>query len=224
MKKVITFFTVVFSLLTMHAQYVKVEPGNFTNVQISGNIKVVLIPSNKSMVEVSGISAEKVEILNKAGKLTLKLAPSTLGKEESAEANIYFKSLEVIQADNGSSIVCTSPIESFSLNVVLKDKSDIYLYIKTINTTVDLSKNCVLKLIGDTDNYTVNMKENCELKSRDLNAKKTTITLDGDGTAQVSAIDSINAKVLSSGSIFVYGEPKSVTEKAEGSGTITMVK
>lgn len=224
MKKIITILVFVFSIVSIHAQYVKEEPGNFNTVQISDKIKVVLVPSDKTMVEVSGTHSEKVQISNKGGKLSLSLPNSETLQGEMTQANVYFKSLENIQADNGAIIICTSPIESYAMNLSVKNRSDVYVYLKTINVTVDLANNSVLKLIGNSDNQTINSKDNCELKARDFIAKKTTITLQADGNAQVFASDSVNAKVVSSGFIFVYGAPPAVTQNADGSGTITIVQ
>ena len=224
MQNITTFLIFVFSILSVPAQYVKEEPGNFNTLQISDKIKVVLVPSNKTMVEVSGTHAEKVQISNKGGKLSLSLPNAESLQGEMTQANIYFKSLESIQADNGAIIICTSPIESYAMNLSVKNRSDVYLYLKTINVTIDLANNSVLKLIGNSDNQIINSKDNSEIKARDFITKKTTITLQADGNAQVFASDAVNAKVVSSGFIFVYGPPTTVTQNADGSGTITIVQ
>jgi hypothetical protein len=223
MKNLITSIVTFLCVLSAQAQYVKNEPGNFTGIQISGKMSVVLIPSNKTLVEVNGMSAESVQIMNKSGKLSIQL-PSKEGQQlDGAQVTVFFKSLENMQVDGGAKVVCTSPLETHTLTLNIKDASDVYLYTKTINANAELVKNSVLKLIGNSDNFTINMKENCELKARDLINKKATISLDADGNAQISASEAINAKVSTQGSIFVYGEPKAVTKKADAGGNITIV-
>ena len=88
------FFVFILATSSIFAQNVTKNPGEFTGVKVFDQISVKLIPSDESKVEISGLRAEEVEVINKNGELKIRMPFKKLLQGETIEATVYYQKLQ----------------------------------------------------------------------------------------------------------------------------------
>lgn len=206
-----------------NAQTITKNPGDFETVRVFDKISVQLFPAKEAKVELKGARANEVELINKGGALTLRMPLLKLLQGESIEAVVYFVSLESVEANEGTFVVCTSPIENINFKLNVKEGAQVSLFLKTSKTTVSIASGGILKLQGTTDNQDIVMKAGGELDAKDFISKQTTISVNAGGIAYIFATEFVEAKVRAGGSIYIHGKPRKIDQKTVISGEIMEV-
>jgi hypothetical protein len=223
MNKLIFFFIFSMCSIGICGQTISKNPGDFHKVRVFDQISVRLIPAQETKVEIKGLQAKEVQILNKDGNLTLRLPPLKLLQGETVEAVVYFKKLESIEANEGTFVRCGSEIEAIIFKINVKEGADVGLYLKTSKTEISLASRGVLKLTGNTDFQDITMKAGGTLEAKEFITKQTTITLNAGGNAYINASEYVDAKVRAGGTIYIHGKPKLIDQKTIIAGNIIQV-
>lgn len=218
-------FSIVFLCLAQaNAQKITKDPGDFSSVKVFDRIQVILVASTENKVEISGLRASEVQIVNNNGELKIKMDIKKLLKGEEIEAVVYFKNLTSVDASEGSSISCQETIKGISFSVNAKEGAEIKLKLETEKTNVVVSSGGIIDLKGNTSNQDIIMKAGGTLDAVQFISKQTTISVNAGGNANIYATDYVDAKVRAGGSVIIFGKPKEINQKAVLGGTIREAK
>ena len=77
-----------------------------------------------------------------------------------------------------------------------------------------------LEIGGSADDGEFHVSGSGDINGKEVKCKRVTCSVSGSGNLSCFASDTLNAKVSGSGDIQYAGSPKSVNEKASGSGSI----
>jgi hypothetical protein len=218
MKKISLIAALVLAQLSF-AQITK-NPGDFNELKVYDRINTELIPSNENKVVISGKESEKAEVINKNGTLILRMPTIKLLKGEDITAKVYFRSLEEIEASEGSYVVCDELLKQQSMEVTSREGAEIKLKLEVDEVEVKAITGGKIKLSGIAREQEISIGTGGILEAETLETVKTKIKITTGGQADIRASDRVEAKIRAGGDITIYGNPKSVSEDIKLGGTI----
>ena len=222
MKKIILFVFLLVSNILL-AQISK-SLGDFSKVTAFDKISVKLVSSNENRIEIKGDLASEVQIITKNKELKIRMPLEHLMKGDDVNVILYFKKLEAIEANEGSSISCDSNLKALDFNLIAKEGADIKVAIDAQRITLKSSNGAVITLSGKAQNLEAIVSSGGILEAQKLETNQTVISVNAGGNADVFATDLVDAKVRAGGNITIFGNPKQVNQKTVIAGNIKIIK
>lgn len=198
--------------------------GDFTNISIFDKIKVVLISADENKVELDGVNAAEVEVINKNGTVKLRMPLAKFLSGERVEAKIYYTELNSILAAEGSKVSAETIIKSDALLIETKEGALVNLNIETENLKLKVYTGSEIKLKGTTHYLDALVHTGADLKAKELSARHALVNVNTGGIATVTATEYLSVKVVAGGSVFVYGNPEKLEQSVTAGGTIIINK
>ncbi|WP_306351238.1 head GIN domain-containing protein [Flavobacterium sp. '19STA2R22 D10 B1'] len=220
MKKFMMFAFLVVAQISVAQSPVTKEVGEFNQLNVFDRISVQLIPSKENKIEIVGARAKEVELVNKNGKLKVRLPLKKLLKGEEITAKLYFKSIDVIEASEGSYVSSEKTFSGVSFEINAKEGAEINIQLDVEKATVRATTGGIVKLTGKATNQDVVINTGGILQAKTLITKQTAVSINAGGEADVNATDIVDAKVRAGGNITVYGDPKQINKKHVIGGSI----
>lgn len=134
------------------------------------------------------------------------------------------KEISEITLKGSGDINSTEALSLENLILTVNGSGDISLNVesKIIQSEVNGSGDIDLK--GRTIEFTANVNGSGDINSKKLTTKNSVLYINGSGDIYSTTTDKVDALVVGSGDIFVYGNPKNVIKNVKGSGDITISK
>jgi len=198
--------------------------GDFSTIRVFDKINVTLVKSNESKIVINGTRAEDVEVVTKNDELKVRMKLSKLLKGEDIQATVYYKSIDHVEASEGSFVGSADTFNSTAFEVNTKEGSTIKLELEVSKLKSKSSSGGILDLTGKATNHDATLTAGGILKAKNLTTAQTTVSVSAGGEADVFATDFVDAKTKAGGDINVYGNPKQVNQKTFAGGTINVRK
>jgi len=221
MKKIV-FSLLIFSTVAF-AQETK-NVGNFNKVTSFDRIDVFLVPSDENKVQLDGKDAEEVELVNKNGELKIRMPLTKIMSGDNISVTVYFKSLDAVEANEGSRIACGDTIKATFFDIIVKEGSEIKLLLDVEKLKSKVSDGSTVSLEGKASTQDVLVNSGGIYEAKKLLTSQTIITANAGGQAAVFATNVVDAKVRAGGEITIYGKPKQINQKVIAGGTIEQAK
>ena len=93
------------------------EVGDFNELKVYDLIEVTLIQSTENKVVIKGEDTQDVSIVNKNGILKVKMNAEKIFRGEDTYVEVYFKNIDVIDANEGAQIVGNEMITQNTLEL-----------------------------------------------------------------------------------------------------------
>lgn len=222
MKKVSTIIFLVISQFLLAQITKNIE--NFTKVTAFDKISVQLIQSTENKVELTGKFETDAELINNNGELKIRLPIGYFLHGDNLVAKVYFKSLEAVEANEGSYVSCETEIKALDFSIIAKEGAQIKVIINADRITVKSSNGSVIKLSGKAQNLDVVTNSGGKLEAEKCITNQTTVSVNAGGFADVNATNLVDAKTRAGGTITIYGNPKLVKQKKILGGNIIIYK
>lgn len=198
--------------------------GDFNSIAVFDRISVELIKSNESKIEIKGDRADEVELVNKNGNLKVRMKLKKLLDGEEITAKVYYKSLESIDASEGSYVISDDVFKQSSIKANAKEGSEIRVNIDVEKATLRAVTGGILQIKGSASNQDASVGTGGILRAEGLETSQTTVTITTGGEADVRATELVDAKVRAGGTITVFGSPKQINKKTTLGGSINESK
>lgn len=222
MKKII-FTMFIFLVFSIQAQTtITKNIGDFSELKVFSGIEVELIKSSEQKVVITGKKSEKVNIKNTNNILKVLLPfPYKADKRGDALVTIYYnKNIAIIDANEGSTIT-GKEIKQEQLEVNSQEGAFINLVVETKHLEVRASSGGIIKLTGSTKNQNIDLDLYGVYNGFNLDCSTNTTVVAGSGAkAEISAGETLKAKVSFGGSIFYKGNPEILKDKKVLGGII----
>ncbi len=198
--------------------------GFYDQITVTGAFHVKIITGNPGTLKV--IADENlmpyIETYTKGHKLVMRVNPEF---SITHHTKLYIE----LPADNLSKITLTGSGKVFNnsafnwdnLKLILTGSGvmEITNQIKHIN--VSLTGSGKIYLSGNTEEADYNLTGSGNINAKDLKAQKIKASITGSGKIYLHAIRVLNARIMGSGNIIYYDQPKKINSKIFGSGDIT---
>ena len=199
--------------------------GDYSILKVYNGIDLELINSSESKLEITGKKSEKVTVKNINNTLKIALPFSINPSNNSADGEVlvklyYNNEIAVIDANEGATIT-GKKLSQDSLEVNAQERALINLVLECKHLEVRASSGGIIKLKGTTKNQDVNVDLYGIYNGYDLQVSANTVVKSGTGAkAEISAGETLKAKVSFGGSIFYKGNPEVLKDKKVVGGII----
>ncbi len=221
MKNYITLFLLIATNF-FYAQSITTEKiEDFYKIKVYNGIRLELIKSNENKIEITGTKSNKVKIKNIEGVLKVSLRfPELLAGDKVNVKLFYNKDIQTIDGNEGSKITGRD-INQTHLEVKAQEGASITLEINTKHLKVKSISGSVVQLTGKSKNQDVELDLYGVYQGYGLKASNSSTIKAGTGSkAEVSAGETLFAKVSFGGSILYKGDPEVIKNKKTAGGII----
>lgn len=224
--KRISFICALFVCITTFAQSTITQNlGDFTILKVYNGIEVELIESEDQKLEITGEKSEIVKIKNVNKTLKLSLPFSLKPSNNSADGKVliklyYNKNINIIDANEGATITS----KNFNQDIIelkAQEVSFINITTKTNYLIVRALSGGIIKVSGTAKNQEVDVDLYGIYHGYNLlSSGNSTVNAGTGAKAEISAGETLRAKVGFGGTIFYKGNPEVVKDKKVIGGII----
>jgi hypothetical protein len=199
--------------------------GDFSTLKVYNGIEVELIKSTNQNLEITGEKSELVKIKNVNMTLKLSLPFSLKPANNSADGKVliklyYNKNIAIIDANEGATIT-SKDFNQDIIELKAQEVSFINITTKTNYLIVRALSGGIIKVSGTAKNQEVDVDLYGIYHGYNLLSSGNSTVNSGTGAkAEISAGDTLRAKVGFGGTIFYKGNPEVVKDKKVIGGII----
>ena len=216
MKVFSTIFLAILTTSVFSQEIITKEVGDFNELKVYDLIVVTLIPSNENKVVIKGEDVQDVNIVNKNGTLKVKMETEKIFRGEDTYVEVYFKSIDIIDANEGSYIVGNEMISQNTIELRAQEGGKIKVGLEVNHTKIKAVTGGIVEASG------VSKSQDITLSSGGISGETedTTIGVTAAGKADIYASNKAEVRVAAGGNVTIYGNPKTVNEKTFAGGRI----
>lgn len=222
MKKIVAVLMVFVSALGFSQTTKKL--GEFDKLEVYDRISVQMIPSDENRIEITGNRSQEVELVNNNGTLKVRMQFGKLLDGDDISAKLYFKQVDVVDASEGSYVICDQAIKQTAMKVNAKEGAEIRLVLDVKKVNLRAVTGGILKIKGKATNSDVSVGTGGVLKAEDLQTVQTSVKITTGGEADIRASELVDAKVRAGGNITIYGSPQQINKSTTLGGSINESK
>lgn len=196
-------------LAPLYAQDVrKLQP--FDEILVTGDIEVLLQKGEEesATVEANGISADKVSVFVKNGKLKVQLIDGFFYKNVDVNVVVTYRSLRLVNGMAGSRIKSDAVIEADLFAAKAGSGAQVELAVKVNSLSAMASEGGELELRGTTTSQNATASTGGVYSALDLQCDQTEVRASTGGKAKVVALKSLDASVNTGGEVAYSGDPE----------------
>ncbi len=196
------------------------EVGDFNEVKVYDLIEVNLIKSNENKVVITGDDIQDVEVLNKDGKLKIRMAFDKSFNGQRTFVAVHYKNLDIIDGNEGARITSNELIEQDEITIKAQEGARIRVGLNVKKANIRAVTGGIVKTEGKADSQEIALNTGGIYEGKSLETKNTKVTIRAAGEAEVNASDLVDAKMRAGGELYIYGQPNSVKEDRMFGGRI----
>lgn len=210
--RIVGFLLLLISTQIQAQQSVEKPTGSFNTIKIYDLIEANLIPSTENKVVISGSNPEDVSIVQNGKTLKIRMNLKKLFKGSDIEVAIYYTNLEVIDANEGAIVTANNLINQDKLELRVQEGASIDANLEVDYLKVRAVTGGVIATKGEANNQDISIYTGGIYNGESLSTKTTTVSINAAGEANVRASENVDAKIRIGGSVYVYGNPKTIIE------------
>ena len=210
MKNILTavLFLITFSVVAQEP--LEKQVGDFNEVKVFDLIEINLIKSDENKVVITGADVEDVEIINKKGKLKIRMKIDRIFDGNQTFVEVYYTNISVIDANEGAEIVANETMEVPFLKLKAQEGGKIDVGLDVENLEVRAVTGGIIRTGGKAKIQEVTLNTGGIYEGKKLQTEQTEVKVSAGGEASVNASVLAEAKVRAGGYIEIYGDPKTI--------------
>lgn len=194
--------------------------GDFSEVKVFDLIVVNLIKSDVDKVEITGDDIEDVEVINKDGKLKIRMKLDKSFNGEKTFVAVYYTKLKVIDGNEGAFISSNELITQNHIELRAQEGARLKIGLDVDKVDIRAVSGGIIETRGKAVSQDIVLNTGGIYEGRSFETKKTFVSIKAAGEADVHASKTVNAKVLAGGDVYIYGNPENIKEKTTFGGRV----
>lgn len=199
------------------------ETGDFHEIKVFDLMEVNLILSDENKVVITGMHTEDVKVINSNGTLKLRMELETRFRGEDTFIEVYFTDIDVIDANEGSSIVVNEMIEQPKITLKSQEGGRIRAGLQVDHAEIRANSGGVVRATGLAKTQEIKLSTGGIYEGRDLETLDTEIGITAAGEAEVNASDRVKVRVTAGGNVDIYGNPTTIDKKRVAGGKVRLM-
>ncbi|WP_431157081.1 head GIN domain-containing protein [Winogradskyella poriferorum] len=220
MKKFTLILAFIISLPVLAQQTIEKSLGEFSTVKVYDLINLNMIQSNENKVVISGRNKNDVEVLNKNGKLKIRMNIEEIYDGNDTVVSLYYTSVEEIDANEGSKVAVKETIEQFEIELRAQEGAEITTDLKTKYATVRAVTGGIINVSGSSKNQDLSIYTGGIVNAKEFITEKTEVSINAAGEAFINASEFVDVRIRAGGDVYIYGNPKRIDESRVFGGRI----
>ena len=212
----------ILSLSTLFNAQAQVEKklGEFHELKVYDLIDVQLVKSDENRIVLTGNNTQDVVIVNKNGVLKIRMNIEKSFDGNKTKATLYYTNIDVIDANEGSSIYSDDLIKQFDFKLNAQEGGIIKVNLETTYLDVKSVTGGIIETKGTVKKQNIKMNTGGIYKGENLKTEETEVTIVAAGEAYVNASKLMDIKIRVGGDVYIYGNPEKVNESKAIGGRI----
>ncbi|WP_028870548.1 head GIN domain-containing protein [Psychroserpens burtonensis] len=220
------FITATFLFITtlLTAQNPKeIGVGEFNEVKVYDLIVVNLINSNEAKVVITGDDIEDVELINKDGKLKIRMKFDKTFNGTNTFVSVYYTSIDIIDGNEGAFITSNELIEQNQIELRAQEGAQLKIGLDVDQVNIKAVSGGIIETRGKAISQNITLNTGGIYEGKSFETQNTTVNIRAAGEADVNASKMVDAKVIAGGDVYIYGNPEHVKQKTTLGGRIKRV-
>lgn len=222
MKNYIIVLCCLFGSFTLVAQdNLTKDLGEFHEIKVYDGLSVTLIKGDKNQAVISGKNASAVVLVNKNGKLKIRMNINEVFNGYTTYVTLYAKNMiNLIDVNENAFVSSEDTFSQVDMDLNAQEGGEIELTLDLQRLESKVTSGGILSLKGSATNQDINVNTGGKFKGKELQSAQTKVMVKAGGVADILASDFVDAKVRVGGTINVYGDPKVLEKQTFIGGTI----
>lgn len=182
--------------------------GEFSTLKVFDLIEVKMIKSDIDKVVISGKNADAVKVVNKNGKLKIKMKLEEIYDGANTSITLYYTNIEVIDANEGAYIAVDDTIEQFEIELKTQEGGKIKADVNVTYADIRSVTGGSIELSGKAKNQDISLYTGGIYKGELCESENSDVAIRAAGVAHVNASELLKIKIRAGGDVFVYGNPR----------------
>ncbi len=196
------------------------EVGDFNEVKVYDLIAINLIKSDKAKVVIKGEDVKDVVVVNKNGKLKIRMNTDKIFNGDETFVAVYYNELDVIDGNEGAFISANELIEQSSIELRAQEGAHLKVGLDVDKVEIRAVTGGIVETRGKAISQDITLNTGGIYEGKSFETKNTSINIKAAGQADVNASKVVDARVTAGGDIYIYGNPDKVKEKRTFGGRI----
>lgn len=193
----------------------------FDELKVFDQINVTLIKSNENRAEISGDDVDEVSIVNKDGRLKVKMEIDNFMDGNETNVTLYHtEDLQLVDVNEGAKIKSDNNLEAKYLTLRAQEGGEILAKVDARNLDTKSVSGGKIMISGNAENQEIMVRTGGDYDGKELSANQTDVTVFAGGNAIVNTDEYVEANVTAGGTIEIYGNPETVNEDKTLGGSI----
>lgn len=224
MKLLITILIVIITNTVFSQEIITKDVGDFSELKVYDLMVVTLIQSNENKVVIKGENTQNVSIVNKNGKLKVKMETDKIFQGEETYVEVYFTNISILDANEGAQIVGNEMITQNMIELRSQEGGRIKVGLDVSYSKIKAVSGGIIEASGLSKIQEITINSGGIFEGKDFKTQTTNIAITAAGEADIYATEKVDVKVTAGGDVTIFGNPKIVNEKTLAGGRITRIK
>lgn len=198
--------------------------GDFTEVKVYDLIEVNMIKAEENKVVISGKDVQDVQVINKNGKLKIRMNLDKIFNGDETFVELHYKSIEVIDGNEGAFISSNELIEQDEILLKSQEGARIKVGLDVDELEARAVTGGIIETRGRANRQEITLNTGGIYEGKEFQTKKTSVKIKAAGEAEVNASNLVDAHVRAGGDVFIYGNPETVKENTLLGGRISLIE
>jgi len=220
MKNILTLLSIMIATITNGQNTIEKSVGEFQELKVYDLIAVELIKAKENKLVISGKNTEDVVVVNRNGKLKIKMNLEESFDGNSTSVKLYYTSIDIIDANEGAVITSKEKIKQFEIVLRAQEGGRINVPLKVKTASIKSVMGGVIETSGKSEKQDISINTGGVYRGKDLKTVTTKVAIRAAGEADVNASDLVDIKIRAGGDVFIYGNPDKVDESRVIGGRI----
>jgi len=224
MKYQLSLLFFLFAGLMSAQEYIEKNLGDFKELKVFDLLNVEMIASSENKVIVKGQEPRDVQFINKNGTLKIRMNTENVFNGEQTFISLFYKSVEVIDANEGAKVLIKSPIDQYEIDLKAQEGAEIEAQIEVSYASIKAVTGGIITTKGKASNQDVNLRTGAVYNGKNLETEFSDVRLQAGGEVYVNCKERLEIIIKAGGDVFIYGNPWLVDEKRILGGRVKRVE
>ncbi len=220
MKKLLVALLFMMSLSITAQNQVEKTVGEFKILKVYDRINLKMIKSDQNKVVINGDNKNDVEVINKNGKLKIRMNIEEIYDGDDTVIKLYYTSVETIDANEGANITVENTVEQFEIDLKTQEGATITAELDVTYANIRSVTGGVIKATGKAKNQDISIYTGGVYKGAKCASENSEVSINAAGEVYVNATEGVDIRIRAGGDVYIFGDPKRVDESRVFGGRI----
>ncbi|MEA1787318.1 head GIN domain-containing protein [Arenibacter sp. GZD96] len=220
MKRIVTIVLMMVAGTAFSQRIVDKQVGNFKEVKVFDLIEVNLIHSDEDKVLIKGKNVDDIQIVNKNGKLKIRMQLDKIFTGEDTFVEVYYTKLDVIDANEGSRITSNAQMHQNSIQLRAQEGAKIKVGLDVAYVDARAVTGGIIEASGLAKSQAIVLNTGGIFEGRALRTEDSKIKISAGGESEIYATESADITIRAGGDVHVYGNPKEINKNTFAGGRV----